>query len=171
MKKIGKLHLALALAAAATVIGYHGESIAQSTLSIGGNSANYGVHNIRGGFVPDPKEISVVSGGNLNAASMGYGSGCTGWVTSQPDVIVKYTNPDDDLLRFFVRASGDTTLVINDARGRWHCNDDAPGAGTNPMVTVSNPPRGQYDVWIGSYERGTTVRGKLYVTELRSETP
>lgn len=169
MKKIGKLHVALALAAATLVLGVHGESIAQSTLQIGGSSANFGVHNIRGGFVPDPKEITVVSGGNLNAASMGYGSGCTGYVTARPDIIVNYTNPDDDLLRFFVRASGDTTLVINDARGRWHCNDDA--SGTNPMVTISDPARGQYDVWIGSYESGQTVRGKLYVTELRSESP
>ncbi|MAQ17602.1 MAG: peptidase S1 [Sandaracinus sp.] len=170
MKKITKLHAALALAAAVGVLGFHGESIAQSTLRIGGSSANYGVHNIRGGFVPDPKQISVVSGGGLNAASMGYGAGCTGWVTAQPDAIVNYANPGD-FLRFFVRASGDTTLVINDARGRWHCNDDAPGGGTNPMVTLENPSSGQHDVWIGSYEQGQTVRGTLYVTELRSETP
>ena len=168
MKKISKLHITLALAAAVAVLGFHGESIAQSTLQIGGSSANYGVHNIRGGFVPDPKQISVVSGGDLNAATMGYGSGCTGWVTSKPDAIIKYDNPGD-FLRFFVRASGDTTLVINDARGRWHCNDDS--SGTNPMVSISDPARGQYDLWIGSYEQGTTVRGTLYVTELRSETP
>jgi len=170
VKKIGKLHLALALAAGMLVIGVHSESIAQSTLQIGGSSANFGSHNIRGGFVPDPKEITVVSGGNLNASTMGYGSSCTGYLTAQPDIIVNYANPGD-FLRFFVRASGDTTLVINDARGRWHCNDDAPGAGTNPMVSISNPARGQYDVWVGSYESGQTVRGKLYVTELRSETP
>ena len=72
MKKIGKLHLALGLMGAALVLGTHGESVAQGSLRIGGSSANFGTHALRGGFVPDPKQVGgIVSGGSLNVAGMG----------------------------------------------------------------------------------------------------
>jgi hypothetical protein len=74
-------------------------------------------------------------------------------------------------LRFFVRASGsgDTTLLINDASGNWHCNDDS--SGLNPMVSINNPPSGQYDIWVGSYRAGENLSSQLFITELRSQTP
>ncbi|HJK90907.1 MAG TPA: hypothetical protein RMH85_00590 [Polyangiaceae bacterium LLY-WYZ-15_(1-7)] len=166
MKKIGKLHLALGLMGAALVLGTHGESVAQGSLRIGGSSANFGTHALRGGFVPDPKQVGgIVSGGSLNVAGMGLGAGCTGYATAQPDVIVNYSN-HASFLRFYFQGSGDTALVINDARGRWHCNDDT--AGLNPQVSISNPPDGQYDIWVSSYRAGENIRGTLYMTELRS---
>ena len=146
------------------------DSVAQTSLQIGGSSANYGVHDIRGSFVPDPKRISVTSGGTLNASTMGYGAGCRGFITAKPDVIVKYTNPQERL-RFFVRAGADTTLLINAADGRWYCNDDASSGGKNPMVNIPNPAAGQYDVWVGSFESGHTIASTLFITELRSEQP
>ena len=164
--------LAVVAAVLAMVPGFQGDSTAQRrpTLRIGSERANYGVHNVRGGFVPDPKEISVVSGGPIDARTLGLGSTCSGWVSAQPDVIVRYANPGA-FLRFFVRASEDTTLVVNDASGRWFCSDDAAGGGHNPMVSIANPASGQYDIWIGSYRNRKTVRGKLFVTEMRSNAP
>ena len=168
MKKIGKMHFVLGALGALLVLASHGQTTAQSALSIGGSSANFGTHSLRAGFMPDPKVIRVTSGGNLNVSTMGYGAGCRGFATSTPDAIVNYNGAG--FLRFFVRASGDTTLVINAADGSWHCNDDSHG-GLNPTVDFSNAPSGQYDVWIGSYEAGTNVRGTLNITELRSEHP
>ena len=152
-------------------LGYQSQSAAKQSLTIGGGRAHFGVHQIRGGFMPDPRTISVTSGGNLAVTSMGLGSGCRGYATATPDAIVHYANPAG-FLRFFVRAAsgGDTTLVINDARGRWHCDDDGGGS-LNPMVDISNPPGGQYDIWVGSYRAGEQIRGTLHVTELRSQRP
>ena len=166
MKKISKLTIALGLAGAALILGVHGRTVAQGSLRIGGSNSNFGTHAIQGGFVPDPKQITgIVSGGSLNAGSMGLGNGCTGYVTAQPDLIVNYSSPAS-FLRFYFQGQGDTTLIINDAAGRWRCNDDT--AGLNPQVDIQNPPGGQYDIWIGSYEAGANIRGTLYVTELRS---
>lgn len=166
MKKLGKIQIALGIAAAMLVLGLHGQSVAQSSLQIGGSSANFGSHTLNGGFVPDPKLYpNIVSGGSLSVSGMGLAAGCTGYATAQPDVIINYTNAQS-FLRFYFQGSGDTALVINDANGRWHCNDDT--AGRNPQVDINNPPSGQYDIWVSSYQSGQNINGTLHVTELRS---
>ncbi len=135
-----------------------------SGLRIGGSEANFGRHAIRGGFTPDPRPIpNIVSGGDRDVSQMGLGADCRGFATGQPDLIVDYQNPQS-FLRFYVQAQGDTALVINDAQGRWHCNDDT--AGLNPQVDIRNPPAGQYDIWVASYQAGENIRGTVYVTEL-----
>ncbi len=154
---------ALALAAPAA------RTRAQGGLRIGGSTANFGVFDLFGGFVPDPAAYSVTSGGGLDASSLGLAPNCRGYVTAQPDVIVRYANPAG-WVRFYVRAPGDTTLVINDARGHWWCSDDE-GGDRNPMIDLSGPPGGQYDVWVGSYRAGELIRGTLFVTELPGNRP
>jgi len=159
------LHIILGALAALLVLGIHGQSIAQSSLTIGGNAANFGKHSLRSGFTPDPKPYAnIVSGGTLNVGSMNLGSGCTGYATARPDVIINWTG--SGFLRFYFQGSGDTALVINGADGRWHCNDDT--AGTNPQVDFADAGNGQYDIWIASYESGQNIRGRLFATELRS---
>ena len=166
MKYMSKITLALGLLGALVVVGFHGESVAQGSLRIGGSSANFGTHALRGGFVPDPKNIAnVVSGGSLDVSGMGLGAGCTGFATAQPDVIINYSNAAS-FLRFYFQGQGDTALAINTANGQWLCNDDT--AGLNPQVDINNPAAGQYDVWVTSYRAGENIRGTLHVTELRS---
>jgi len=140
------------------------------SLTIGGSSANFGTRNLSGGFMPDPSQVAITSGGSLDSSTMSLSPGCRGFVTRQPDYILNYSNAAD-FLRFFVRASGsgDTTLLINDASGNWHCNDDS--SGLNPMVSINNPPSGQYDIWVGSYRAGENLSSQLFITELRSQTP
>ncbi len=138
----------------------------QNNLIIGGNRANFGQRRLRGGFTPDPFVVNVNSGGNVNASSV-HG-GCAGFVSRQPDFIVRYRRPRD-FLRFFAQASGDTTLIINDPNGRWHCNDDTYGQ--NPGIDINNPAAGQYDIWVGSYSAGQAHQAQLSVTELRHITP
>jgi len=60
------------------------------------------------------------------------------------------------------------TLVIKDGAGNWHCGDDRVGS-PNPMVNLSSPPGGQYDIWVG--RSGDPVRGQLGITELSSQRP
>lgn len=136
---------------------------------IGGSSANFGVFSVRGGFVPDPRTFDVTSGGSHDVSRFTLAPGCRGFVTSTPDVIVHYAAPAR-WIRFFVRGAGDTTLVVNDGAGRWHCDDDSGGS-LNPMLEISNPPGGQYDIWIGSYRASENIRGTLHMTELSSVRP
>jgi hypothetical protein len=166
VKNMSKITLALGLMGALVVLGFHGDSVAQGSLRIGGSSANFGTHALRGGFVPDPKNIAnVVSGGSLDVSGMGLGAGCTGFATANPDVIINYSNPAG-FLRFYFQGQGDTALAINTANGQWLCNDDT--AGLNPQVDIASPAAGQYDIWVTSYRAGENIRGTLHVTELRS---
>jgi hypothetical protein len=157
-------------AVVALVLGVFGGSvIAQTTLLTGGTASNFGRHALRGQFMPDPFTAPITSGGNLDASSMSLGPACRGFVTREPDYIIDYQAPAS-FVRFYFVAQGDTTLVINDGAGRWHCNDDSYN-GVNPTVDISRPASGQYDVWVGSYRAGENIRGTLHVTELRSRHP
>jgi serine protease Do len=71
-------------------------------------------------------------------------------------------------LRIFFEATttgGDTTLIVNDPTGAWHCNDDASGNTLNPLVVLTQPRAGQYDIWVGSYSMGEGITGTLYISE------
>lgn len=163
------LAIAALLAAGLVTAGPVQRTLAQSGLRIGGAAANFGVFNLAGGFLPDPAQYAVTSGGSLDASTLGLAPNCRGFVTAQPDVIVRYSNPAS-FLRFYVRAPGDTTLVINDGAGHWHCSDDE-GGGLNPMIDLARPAAGQYDIWVGSYRAGENIRTTLHVTELTGNRP
>lgn len=171
MQKKASVIVAVAalLAAGLVTITPTARSFAQGGLRIGGQSANFGVFSLVGGFLPDPAQYNVVSGGTMDASTMGLAPNCRGFVTAQPDVIVRYSSPRS-WLRFYVRAPGDTTLVINDGAGRWHCSDDEGGS-LNPMIDLTGPAAGQYDIWVGSYRAGENIRGTLHVTELSGNRP
>lgn len=166
-----KITAAVGLAAMLASVGFGSEVIAQGALAIGGRSANFGVHRLRAGFVPDPRRINVVSGGNINARTLGLGPGCVGWVTARPDAIVQLSGQSPNLRLYAVANDGtDVTLLVNTAGGAWRCNDDSYG-GTNPTVDLGNAPPGQYDVWVGSYRQGQQARAVLHITELNSNHP
>ncbi|MFO0628625.1 MAG: hypothetical protein U0325_23830 [Polyangiales bacterium] len=138
---------------------------------MGGSRANFGVQRLEPGFVPDPRRVAVVSGGALNARALGLGPGCVGWVTAQPDVIVRLTGPSANLRFYALAADGtDITLLVNANRSAWRCNDDSFG-GTNPSVDLGNAAAGQYDIWVGSFREGTTARATLHITELATNHP
>lgn len=126
-------------------------SAPRPTLQIGGTASNFGTHRLT-----STQTIRVRSGGDLNAGDMSLGSGCLGSTTAVPDAIIHWNGGD---IRFAVQAEGDTTLLINSADGSWHCNDDTHGL--NPEVLIRNAPRGQYDVWVGSYQNGTQLPATL----------
>jgi hypothetical protein len=146
-------------------------------LIAGGALSNFGEVHLSTGFLPDPHSVSVVSGASADdfvnieeqaLSTTGTGT-CTGFATGVPDYIVHVDSPGA-LLRFFVQAPGDTTLVVNDGAGHWWCSDD-DGGNLNPMLDIASPPAGQYDVWVGSYEPGANIQAVLSVTELDSNHP
>ncbi len=165
--RVAAMVTAAALAAGTALYG--GTVIAQAGLTIGGNQSNFGRSAIEGGFMPDPFTTSIVSGGDIDASHAGLASGCRGYVTRQPDYILDYRDAAS-FVRFYAMGDGDTTLVINDGAGNWHCNDDSFG-GLNPSVDIQNPPSGQYDIWVGSYRASQNLRSTLHVTELQANHP
>jgi hypothetical protein len=144
------------------VAGIPAPSAAQ--LQLGGDASNFGTVTLSPGFAPDPRSVSVLSGGTLDVPSMGLGSGCVGYATAEPDYIVHLT-AESDRLRFYVEGDGDTGLVINGPAGGWSCSDDSYDT-VSPTVTLDHASPGQYDIWVTSYSSGENITGTLYVTEL-----
>ncbi|GAB4205954.1 MAG: hypothetical protein OHK0013_22210 [Sandaracinaceae bacterium] len=150
-----------------------------SPLLIGGQVSNYGQVQLDTGFLPDPHQVAVVSGasnatGNvvdINALALTprNGGACRGYTTTQPDYIVRVGRPGQ-LLRFWVNAPGDTTLIINDGAGNWWCSDD-DGGNLNPLIEMQAPVAGQYDIWVGSYQAGANIQSVLSVSELPGTGP
>ncbi|MEZ5994933.1 MAG: hypothetical protein R3C25_04205 [Hyphomonadaceae bacterium] len=125
----------------------------------------YGVNELASGFLPDPFTIHIQAGGELNAGVL---EGCVGWVARAPDYRLNWTAGSGSLpLTFAVQSEADTTLVINDAQGNWLCNDDSEGL--DPVVTVQNPPSGQYDIWVGTFAEGDLQDSVLSITELHGQ--
>lgn len=140
-------------------------------LTIGGSSSNFGRFGVTPGFLPDPHDQAVVSGGQIDARTLGMDPSCVGWVTQQPDYIMDLTSATAFLRVYVTSDQGeDTTLLINDGAGGWHCNDDSFG-GRNPSVEIPNAPPGQYDIWVGSYQQGVQAHGTLHITEIESNHP
>ncbi|RIV91926.1 peptidase S1 [Aurantiacibacter xanthus] len=122
----------------------------------------YGDIKLTAGFENDPYAVPVVSGGEIDAASLG--GECGGFIAEAPDMRVQYEAGEFPLL-FGVYSEGDTTLVVNGPDGLWYCDDDSWGDG-DPLVSFPSPQSGQYDIWVGSYERGTNLEATLGITEI-----
>ncbi|MBV6658690.1 MAG: serine protease [Devosiaceae bacterium] len=121
------------------------------------------------GFQPDPQRIDLQAGGNLRASDAL--SGCAGFVADAPDVRITYEAGDIGMLRFAVEGDADTTLLINQPDGSWHCNDDRADGDLNPELVFEGPLGGQYDIWVGTFESpdalGAFPEATLLVTERR----
>lgn len=129
---------------------------------------NSGSATLDAGFQPDPFTVSITSGGPINASYLG--DDCRGYAIAAPDFRIFYTAGRSSLLRFFFVGDGDTTLIVNGPDATWHCNDDSFGS-LNPTVDFDNPQSGQYDIWVGSFQQGSFIRGTLFVTQESGNTP
>lgn len=124
--------------------------------------ANYGEEYLEAGFDDDPRTVSIVSGGELDASSLG--GDCVGMISRAPDFQLTY-DAGDLPLTLGVSSYTDATLVINGPDGDWYCDDDS-GGGTDPEITFHRPRSGVYDVWVGAFD-GDGGEGELFITELR----
>ena len=122
----------------------------------------FGSAALDAGFGPDPFEIELIGGGFVDA-SEAVDASCSGFVGSEPDFRLDWSGAGRDLRIFFVGA-GDTTLVVNDPSGAWHCNDDFEDA--NPLIEFPASPAGQYRIWVGSFAGNENPFGRLFATEL-----
>jgi hypothetical protein len=127
---------------------------------------NFGTVTLRTGFTPDPRVVSVVSGGNIAASRIR--SGCAGFISANPDARLVFTTDGDLPLIISVDSDSDTTLAVNGPDGRWRCDDDGGVNGLNPSIRYDTPQSGRYEIWVGSYRAGTNARGRLHISEVRS---
>ncbi|MFL1460945.1 hypothetical protein ACI6QG_01960 [Roseococcus sp. DSY-14] len=122
----------------------------------------YTTLNLRAGFEPDPREVRVEAGGDREATAIR--PECAGWIDfSRPDVDLNYESGQYPLVISAV-SSVDTTIVVNDADGNWHCNDDWDGL--NPGVVFRSPKSGNYNIWVGTFERGRPQQATVRVSEV-----
>ena len=144
---------------ALAMVAFGGSTVQAQDYSL---TPNYGSYNLNAGFSPDPFNVSLSSGGNVNAGST-IGGSCAGMVSNAPDLRVNYSARGFPLT-FRVYSGADTTLLINAPDGRWYCDDDG-GGNLDPRLRWSNPPSGQYDIWVGSFGGGYHD-ATLSITEL-----
>ncbi len=123
---------------------------------------SYGSVNLRAGFLPDPYRRTVRGGGDHYFSG---GGGCPGgaWFANAPDFRLNYSR-GNYALSIYVRAPGDTALLVNDPNGNWFCNDDY--SGLNPGLDFNNPLSGQYDIWVGTYNRSRVRGSVIHITEI-----
>ncbi|MFT6142820.1 MAG: hypothetical protein ACJAZO_003720 [Myxococcota bacterium] len=114
------------------------------------------------GFTPDPMNMTITSGGTTAAST--WQSNCAGWVADRQSPDIKLTWTGAGTLHISATSSADVTLVVNDANGNWHCNDDQ--SGTNPGLTINSAAAGLVEVWIGSYESGAYAQTNVQISEI-----
>jgi hypothetical protein len=127
---------------------------------------NFRTISLRTGFTPDPQQIPIRSGGEVNAQAIS--AACSGFISSAPDVRLNYTAGALPLI-LSVAAAADTTLVVNGPDGHWYCDDDGGVSGNNPMVRFDAPQSGRYEIWIGTYGNSSLQPGQLNISELTSQ--
>ena len=123
---------------------------------------HFGSVELQAGFEPDPNVSEILGGGDVDASYLG--GGCVGYAAQAPDVRLDWGGASDELRIFFKADAGeDTALLVNLPDGTWVCNDHADSL--DPLIVLENPAEGQYDIWVGSYERGQFISGSLNITE------
>lgn len=97
---------------------------------------------------------NVMAGGNVDLSACATAPG-HGWIIQAPDFDLSLSgNMPGQSLTLQVNGSCDTVLLVNDAQGRWHYNDDAGGS-LQAALTIPNAPNGIYDIWVGTYGSAT----------------
>lgn len=124
----------------------------------------YGRLELEFDFVPDPYEIELLAGG-ADDVEVILGEGCVGFVNGiNPDVVLNYAAGPNPLY-IYGTSEFDTSLVVLDPTGQWHCNDDALGRGLDPGVEFIAPASGNYAIWVGTLD-GNMVEAVLSISEL-----
>ncbi len=128
-------------------------------------TASFSTISLSAGFTPDPYTVGLRSGGSIEASVVD--SSCRGYVAEAPDVQLDYDSGSLPLI-LSVSASADTTILVNDPNGNWHCDDDS-GEGLNPSLRFEKPLSGVYDIWVGTYSDSSFEQATLNISELYSE--
>ncbi|MFW5655374.1 MAG: trypsin-like serine peptidase [Roseicyclus sp.] len=128
---------------------------------------SFGVFSLTAGFLPDPNWIALPGGGDVHAEFTDEATGdpCTGHFAEPPDFRLFFVPGADLPLTFHAWSDADTVLLVKAPDGAWYCNDDHDGV--HPQISFAAPREGQYDIWIGTFDkpRGDYPDVTLSITE------
>lgn len=112
-----------------------------------------GGFNYDGAQLTQPLNFGVNAGGNFSLDQCGLGVLGYGQFRSAPDFTFNLSNMAGRELDLYVNSSCDPAMLINDATGQWHFNDDSNGL--QPGLRLGGPDvQGRVDVWIGTFSGG-----------------
>ena len=121
--------------------------------------AQVGPHDVSSGF--GELEWTGTAGGDRRATRFGVTDDgvCTGYIADDPNHVFVVDGSVN--MRVSVTAPSDTTLVIRGPDGA-RCSDDVDGF--NPAID-GRWSAGEYEVFVGSYERGERIQYRLTLSE------
>jgi hypothetical protein len=117
--------------------------------------------DLAAGFPLDPFFVSVNGGGSVPASTLS--PECTGYVQHDPTVTVHWAG-SAPFVNGFVFSDHDPVLVIRQPDGSYLCNDDANPLLLDPVIKITDPISGTYDVWVGSYSAQQLIPGVFVIT-------
>lgn len=117
--------------------------------------------NLAAGFPLDPFLVSVNGGGAVDAST--WGEGCVGFINDAPTVTIDWEG-ETEFVEVFFYSDSDPVLVIETPDGEYLCADDANDLLLDPVIELSEPAAGRYNVWVGSYAADQLIPGLLVVT-------
>lgn len=156
---VSKRFAALRLAGASAIaLAFAGAGLAQEVNA--DLEPNYGAFEIDADDVATVREFKMIAGGPV-PAEYAASEACSGFVTTQPDFLIDWDPNSDGFLRFYAMSASDTTLVVQDPSGDFHCDDDSYN-NMNPRIDFQDSEAGEYAVWVGVFypeERPGTAFG------------
>lgn len=142
-----------------------GALILTSAQAVGGQDVgaapNFGDLELEESFFPDPRSVSLTSGGTVevNVGGCDYG-----FVSDAPDVDLYYATSGRSGLYVYAEGEGDIMLLVNAPDGSWACDDDSLGR-LDPVLHFPDAADGLYSVWVGSYGE-EYLDATLHVSEI-----
>ncbi|WP_113906335.1 S1 family peptidase [Aliidiomarina celeris] len=128
----------------------------------------YGVLSANNSALASGATTQITAGGNVLVNYLG--EQCAGYAANAPDYRVNLSELQSVLsVQFEATNQGDdTTLIVQDPAGLWHCNDDFNQL--NPALSIHDAEPGSYSIWVASYTEGNFYNGTLTLSnrELRN---
>ncbi len=112
-----------------------------------------------------PLTSTVTADGVLPAIELTSGDQlCNGLISLKPDLAFHLDDAPNAVSIFF-EGDADTALLVHGPDDALFCADDGQDpANLNPSIAVSEPPAGDYLVWVGRIDASQPVTGTLTVT-------
>ena len=133
----------------------------------------FGSATLESGFSPDPYRVEVEAGGSVDTAEF---SPACGYTSYHPAFVLDWEGGDipGTFLRIFFTPNDDTdaTLLVHTPDGDWLCEEDSVyGSGMDPVLDLQHASSGEYAIWVGTQEDGTSAEGSLFITGSMDVTP
>ena len=121
------------------------------------------------GFTPDPYRVATSAGGPYAANTLM--DSCNGYVPDTSNLLVAFHPGTTGLPLYFSAVSdADTTMIVSTPGGQVLCDDDGGETPFSPLITISNPEEGNYNIWVGVYSQDNAgTDATIYISELHGE--